>query len=551
MPRLQVFPPQGDPFVRSLEQDALIIGRSATADVVLDDRFLSREHARLFRDGERLMVEDLGSYNGTFLNDTRLTAPAELRPGDVIRLSGVSIRLLGEEGEDGAVGSDGPDAESTFRSADEILRADSGTAEAPPAEERESLRRYAERMRILNEVHRALVRPIGLEELLELILDRVFDHLEPEDGAVFLLDDDGEPYRAASRSAPGHDQLYSSSLIEAVIDEGMGALVNDVRTDSRFATSESIVLSGVRSIVAAPLLAPDGVKGMIALSSRVQVRQFAQEDMELLVSLASVAALHIRNVALAEEAVERRRLEEEIALARQIQVSLLPSRLPEIEGYELHGGTLPSQTVSGDYYVVVERGAGRESVIMVADVSGKGIAASLLTASLEALASGLIEVDQPPEQICTLASGQLHARTSAAKYASAFVAALDFGTGTLRYANAGHNPGLLVRSSGKVENLASTGPPLGLVPGASFEGAEVVLQPGDLLVLYTDGITEAADPGEREFGTDRLAELCAAHRTLPLDEIAGRVERALESFVRGVPFADDRTLVLVRRTPNG
>ena len=547
MPRVRVLPASGEPFVHEFEGDSLTIGRSSESDLTVPDRFLSREHARLFREGERLLVEDLDSHNGTFLNDERVDAPAEIRPGDVIKLSEVALTLLDE-----AVSGTEDDSTATmFRRADEILERGSATAAPSSLPEEQNFVTYAERLRLLNEVHQVLTQEIDFEDLLELILERAFDTLGPEEGVVFLLDAEGEPYRAATRSASGEDLLYSRSLIEEVIEKGMGALVTDARTDSRFAAAESIRVSGVRSIVAAPLLDPEGVRGMIALSSRAQVREFNEDDMEFLVSLASVAALHIRNATLAGEAAERRRLSHELALARRIQVRLLPSRLPELEGYELYGDNVPSQTVSGDYYEIVEREAGRQCVIMVADVSGKGIVAALLTASLEALASGLTSVGQPPEQICSLASAQLHARTPPEKYATAFVASLDVASGGLRYSNAGHNAALLVRTSGVVEELASTGPPVGLLPRASFEGAEVGLQPGDVLLVYTDGITEATDPEDEEYGIERLAELLAEHRTAALPDLAERIEHDLEEFVSGVPFADDRTMVLLRRVPDG
>ena len=521
-----------------------MIGRSSESDLPLADRFLSRRHARLFRDGERILLEDLDSHNGTFLNDERVRVATEVRPGDIIEVSGTMLTLL----EDEAAKDDSEATQALYRRADEILEKSSATAAVPATAKSEKLHRYAERLKILNEVHRALARRIDLGDLLEMILDRVFDHLQPEEGAVFLLDSQGEPYRAASRSASGEDLLYSRSLIEEVVHKGVAALVHDAQSDSRFANAESILASGVRSILAAPLLDPDGVEGMIVLSSRIHVKDFREGDMELLVSLASVAALHIRNAALAEEAAERKRLAEELALARRIQLSLLPSRLPEMEGYEIHGGNVPSRTVSGDYYEVVKRKEGRESVITVADVSGKGIAASLLTACLEALASSLIEVGQPPEEICKLASRQLHARTPPEKYATAFVAALDLPSGTLRYSTAGHTAALLVRGSGEVERLSSTGPPVGLIPGADYEGADVELDPGDLLVVYTDGITEATNPEDEEYGLERLAERCTEHRREALADLAGSLESDLEAFARGVPFADDRTLVLVRRS---
>ena len=260
-----------------------------------------------------------------------------------------------------------------------------------------------------------------------------------------------------------------------------------------------------------------------------------------------MAALHLRNHALMTEALERRRLEEELALARRIQMALLPSRVPETPGWELHGGNVPSRGVSGDYYEVVERADGREVVLMIADVSGKGMAASLLTASLQALSSGPIEDGLPPEEICTRLSRLLHRRTPPEKYATAFLGVLEPATGLLRYTNAGHNPPLAVRADGSVEELTPTGVPLGLLPGAQYQARELTLAPADTLVLYTDGIVEAADPNGEEYGIARLKEVCLRHRNGPCQSLAEALEDDLEAFVQGVPFADDRTVVLARR----
>lgn len=552
MLRLRVVPATGAPFERPLGAEALVVGRSPTTDLSLEDRFLSRRHARLHRDGDRLLIEDLGSQNGTYVNDERIGEPRELRPGDVVRMSASLLTVLdapddlsGPQAEAGA----GRTSETVLlRPAHDILasrqvpiaRADTGA---------EELAHYVERLQLLNEVHHALTRSLGLRELLELILDRVFVHLRPEEAAIYLGRPGEELDLAAQRSLPGRESepFFSRSLAREVTEKGLAALVVDARTDARFAAAESIMISGVRSIAAAPLLSPDGVQGMISLSSRFQVRQFEEADLELLVSLAAVAALHIRNLALGEEAAERRRLAQELALARRIQVGLLPSALPEVPGWELHGASVPSREVSGDYYLVTRRETDGAVVFMVVDVSGKGIAASLLTASIEALAAGFLEVGLPPEEVCDRVCRRLYERTPPEKYATAFVAVLDPATGSLRYASAGHNEGLLVRADGRVETLVSTGPPIGLVPAARRSGEDLRLEAGDLLVLYTDGVTEAMNADDEEYGLERLTAVCHRLRDRPLGEVAKALGGDLAQFVRGLPFQDDRTIVLARR----
>jgi sigma-B regulation protein RsbU (phosphoserine phosphatase) len=309
--------------------------------------------------------------------------------------------------------------------------------------------------------------------------------------------------------------------------------------------------AGIRSVLAAPLLAPEGALGMIVLASRLTSREFNEEDMELLTSLASVAALQIRNLRLAGEAAERRRLEQEVTLAREIQVALLPERLPEVEGWELHAGNLPSRGVSGDFYKVNQRLDGSECVMLLADVSGKGIAASLLTASLEALTANLIEAGGAPDVVCSTASRLLFERTPPEKFATLFLGIVHTDSGTFSYCNAGHNPALVVRGDGSSEWLESTGMPVGMLPMGSWTAGEVELGPGDLVLLYTDGITEAENPDEEEYGNERLESVVRRWREDPLPDLLRAIDRDLNEFAAGVPFADDRTMVVIRRAKAG
>jgi sigma-B regulation protein RsbU (phosphoserine phosphatase) len=545
--RLRIAPLIGEPFVHVCEGESVVLGRSSKADLVLADRFLSRMHARLYREGERWLVEDLGSRNTTLLNGRPIQGPTVVRGGDVIKVSETMVTVEG----DSSVTADLDDSSSgstVFRPASALM-ADSDAALArSKLKGEDDLRKYTERLHVLNEVHRALASSISLDELFELILDRAFSLLFPEEGVIFLRNKQGEFYRAASRRLPGigGEFLYSRRLVEEVTQKSLAALVQDATTDERFSSAQSMVASGVRSLVAAPLIEPDGCPGMIVLASRAHVRRFSEEDMELLVSLASVAALRVRNLALAEDAARRRLLEKELDTARSIQEALLPDELPDLPGYALYAVNHPSRTVSGDLYVVRERDGG-ECVVMVADVAGKGMAAALLTASLEALSVGPIEVGLPVHDICEKLSRRLFARTSPERYATAFLFALEAATGRVRHTNAGHNPALLLRGDGKCTKLPATGLPLGLLPFGDYLMEENVLEPGDTLVVYTDGFTEAANPQGDELGTDGLAEICRRHAHDPLPALAAAIEGETDKFAAGTPYSDDRTLVLVRR----
>ena len=251
-------------------------------------------------------------------------------------------------------------------------------------------------------------------------------------------------------------------------------------------------------------------------------------------------------MALAADAAERQRMEVELEKAARIQ-NALRQDFPKIQGYELHGANVPSDFVSGDYYQGVARRNGEECVLYLVDVSGHGMDASILTASVEALSAGPIEVGQPPDEIFSMVSRQLHRRTTPEKFATAFLAVLESATGKLTYASAGHNPAILVRASGEVELLNPTGMPIGLMPSATYTSQENQMAPGDLLVMYTDGYSEAANPESEEYGLERLSEVCSRERTLELEDLERAIEEDLGRFVAGEPFVDDRTLVLARR----
>jgi pSer/pThr/pTyr-binding forkhead associated (FHA) protein len=396
---LSITPAEGEPFESTVDVDSLFIGRSTRCEITIPDRFLSRRHARLFASGEAWQIEDLGSRNGTFVNGRRVEGPTLIRPGDVIALSASLVRVGRGNVEEfpSDANTDAPASDRLLRSAAELLTR-SGTP--PPEAEADgpALARYAKRLALLNKIHQAMAESVALEDLLELVLDHITSQLEPERVEVFMRCGDGTYTCVGSRSMPfsSLQTLYSESLFAEVAEKGMAALVTDTRSDDRFSQAESLVTAGVQSLLAAPLTAPDGPLGLIVLGSNASIRQYSEEDLELLVTLASVTALRIHNLALTREAVERQRLERELSLARSHQVALLPQRLPEVAGYSLYGETRPSRGVSGDYYQVVERAGGDELILALADVSGKGITAAIITGYLDAVVSVPIEDGVPP-----------------------------------------------------------------------------------------------------------------------------------------------------------
>ena len=259
---LTVEPSQGEAFERRLEGASFTIGRSSKADLVLADAMLSREHARIYREGDAWYIVDLASRNGTRLNGEAVTDPRKIRNRDVVTLGGCTLTVglgLGEQptpsSSSGAIRG-----RSLLRPASDILKANALNMKALASADHVQFRRFAERLQTLIEVNQALARTVALDDLLELILNRAFQQLKPEEGAVFLTRQDGTVYRAASRTvAPEGQALFDSrTLSEEVVARGQAALVQDAQVDERFGASESVVRSGVHSLIAAPFLDPDG-----------------------------------------------------------------------------------------------------------------------------------------------------------------------------------------------------------------------------------------------------------------------------------------------------
>ena len=541
----------GEPVrVVPIDRPVLTLGRSSGNDLPIPDRTLSRSHARISVSGEAAVLEDLESRNGTMLNGVRISERVPLHPGDRIVVGETSIDFNVEA--TARVVLDAPEKESPlektlFRSSADLVS--SHRLEAPKHLGAEELSRLNASLRILNEVSVELLSDIPIGRLLTLILDKIFSYMRPDRGLLLLADEHGELKPEAVKFAPtvdASDIRLSRTLLKAVVEERNGLLMIDTETDEKLGTADSIRLQGITSCLAAPLVVGEKAIGLIYLDARLGRRSFTEEDLRLLSSLANAAAVKIQNTRLQLESVAKQRIEREMGLAWEVQRRLLPDRPPELAHTELFGRTIPSRTVSGDYYDFFERPGGRVDIV-VADVCGKGMAASILAASVQAAFQAWAGEDFAPGKICVRLNDMVVRRTNPEKFVTFFTALYDPPTGRVDFANAGHNPGIVLRRDGSAELLESQGLPLGLFAGRDYPSTSLVLEPEDLLVLYTDGVTEAADPGDVEFGLDRLTAVVRAHRTAPLEDLETAINEALSSFAAGVPFADDRTLVLLRR----
>ena len=546
--RLRLEPRDGEPFHQEVRGESVIVGRSSKADLILADPFLSRQHARLFLRDDSWFLEDLGSRNTTFLNDRPLGRPTAVRPGDVIRLAESRVIVEGPDDAvpppgDGLVGraDEGLPGSTILRPATQMLFPEGA---APGPGETAGL---AGRLRVLNEVHRALAAPITLEALLELVLDRAFTHLHPDEGAIFLCRPDGSLERAASRQGPGArgEPLFSRRLVQEVIDKGVAALVTDASADERFAAAESIVMSGTRSLVAAPLLDSEGCLGMIALSAKQRAHRFEEEDMELLVAFAGAAALRIRNLALTEETARRRLLDRELDLAHDIQMAMLPRAFPKRPGIDVAAVLRPARSVGGDLYDVVAEGD--RVWLLVGDVSGKGVGAALFMAVTKTLFRAIAPAAGSVAEAMGRVNAELARDNERAMFVTAFAARLDLATGELEYVNAGHVPTYRLEPGRAPARLGGpVDPALGAVEGHEYHESVVRLRPGDALVLYTDGVVEARNASGEEFHALRLESYLDGCRDADAAAVVRGLVGCVEDFAGDTPQYDDLTVLVLR-----
>jgi serine phosphatase RsbU (regulator of sigma subunit) len=528
-----------------LGRSRVTIGRSRESDIFLPDQWLSRHHAAIEERADGYWVSDLKSKNGTLLNGEPVRDWHKLRPGDVITLGEHTLTFFADEGGGEEEEEREPEGTRVF-SVREL-----SAISTRPAIDAAELQRQNRVLAILSKAASELVVHRPLSELFDLVLELLLEAVTAERGAILLLEG-GVPQIKASRARQQGDALtrVSRSISRRVIEERVSLLLPNVLEDARFRSEDSILASGIRTAMCAPLWVSaagegkDSVIGLVYVDKIQHAHAFTEDDLRVLTALANVAAAKIENVRLLEESLEKRRMEEDMRMAAEIQNGLLPRQAPEVQGWDVAGSNRPCRTVGGDYYdFAVERG---RLLLALGDVSGKGTGAALLMTVLRAAVRAHWMEPQLAEAVGRI-NRTVCQNVPSSKYVTFFLAALDPDSGRLDYVNAGHNPPILVRAAGTVEKLAAGGLVLGIFEAVSYEGGAVVMEPGDMLVVYSDGVTETWDPDGEEFGEDRLVALAVRDRDKSADELQNAVLCEIERFEQGARATDDRTLLVLKR----
>ena len=539
---LVVNSPSGAESRLSLEKLPFRIGRQSDNDLVVRDNRVSRYHARIVSEGDDYAIEDLKSSCGVFVNEKRVDR-AKLERGDRIEF-GV------------------PDSYRITFELDETAGSAPGEMAAPGAGSSQLAK-----LRATLEVARALQSSLSTDDVLSAVVEAALTITGCERGFLLLRNaDDLEIRIARSRNGPlpKSDLRVPTRLLRRALDQRRELLsMNfDPAGDATNPAELSIFNLELRSVVCVPLVrvrsgtagqatmmtSVNDTVGLLYMDSRLQNADLSSGGRELLTTLGLEASTILENARLLEEQWAAQRMEQELQIARQIQKSLMPRSLPAVGWFRATASSIPSLEVGGDY-VDLRPISDRAWATVMADVSGKGVGAALLASLLQGMFVASPYARLSIEEMMRRTSRYLNERTGGEQYATAFYCTLDH-DGTLRWANAGHPPPILVRANGTLESLPANGTPLGMLEDGACSVDEGCLKSRDQIVLYTDGFTEAQNPAGEFFGLKRLRETVRKHAAEGCRELHASILAALREFTKDAPQRDDMTLAVIEYLPD-
>lgn len=512
-----------------------LIGRSRAADLHLPDRGVSSRHALVRVTEAGTFVIDLGSQNGTFVNQRRVETPVRLRPGDMLRLGDVLLEFDAAAPE--APGPATAAVPLAGRSETQVLLAVPARGRtAPPGP-------------VLDELRRRLTASFDSVTLLPFVADRLLAAL-PGAERVFVMrgDDPDAMVLAAATVRSGSDEIAASrTLLRRALGEREGLIYSDVRTEGALAEAASVRVTAVRAVMCAPLTFDDQVLGVIQADTTTSVAAFAEADLRMLMAVASQVAATLAYAALHEARLAEGLLAHDLALARRLQHQFLPDLQPTYGAVGCAAVFVPAQAVGGDFYDVRPLGGNRLAVV-IGDVSGKGIAAAIYAAAVLTEWRGVVSADADPAAVLRELNERLARRNPEGMFVTIALLLVDGDAGVFDVATAGHPLPLVRSATGVVRPAGESGaPPLGIDPDAAFTTHRVGFAPGDTVLLLTDGVTEARSPGGELFGIDRATAAFAAAGGAP-GVVVDRVVSAVRTFVRDEALGDDATLVALSRS---
>jgi len=418
-------------------------------------------------------------------------------------------------------------------------------------EENQKLRSSLKELSVLNDIAVAISSSHSLDTIIDLIVHKCIRYFKVEQAAVLLLKEESSNsafqtmVRVSDQSSLKLPYRLNDQLIGWMIKHKSPLLINDFKKDPRFSR---IPEAGqpVNSLLSVPLLLKGELIGLICLFNKKEETVFTPGDQRLLAIIASESAQIIENARLHQAEKEYLRTQEELRMAAAIQKQLLPQGRPELPGYDLAAMNLPARSVSGDYYDFIPL-TEKQLAFCLGDVSGKGMPAALLTANLQATLRGQVFLENSPAQCLNYSNTLLYNATTPEKFATLFFGVLDAVTHRLTYCNAGHDPPVLLPAQGRPQRLHTGGVVLGFLNEFAYQEASVSMHVNDILLVYSDGITEAMNSSEEEFGEQRLLQALQRAQAHTAETIINFILEEVRHFAAGSSQADDMTLVVIKR----
>lgn len=532
----------------------IIIGRHASADLSIEDPGVSRRHAKLTAKGRDWYVEDLGSANGTRVNGVTITDPTKLEDGDVVAVGSTSAIFTDDSTGDLSVPANPTPAPDTTAAANVVLRmpADSpaplAIAHASPDAAGPG-HIAAQRLRFMERIGAISDLVFDVDTLLTFVVEDLFD-LVPNADRVFVMRNGPDGYAMVpgavrTRSGAASQVVASRTLLQDVVTRREAILVADAQVDLRFAQSDSIHATGLRSAICAPIIFEREVYGLIQMDSRAGLMPFGRAEVALTLALASQVGLALAYAGIHAKMLDRQLVEQDMAHARKIQQRFLPKQTPSVAGYSFSVEYLPAMAVGGDFYDFLALGQGLLAIV-AGDVSGKGVSAALYAAKV--LSDVRYQAVGQTEPAAILdAANRVLADDEDGMFVTAAVAVLRPADGLFTVASAGHPLPLVRDRFGTIAPLGGTGDaPLGVNTRSRFQQFQYQLDEGDAVVLYTDGVVEAMNARKDLFGESRLIDALKGSDGTA-DGVRQDIVSAVAQFAGDQSQSDDLTLVCVRR----
>jgi phosphoserine phosphatase RsbU/P len=545
-PRLVVVDPNGTRRDVALSVFPFRIGRQAGNELTLRDSRVSRQQAQITDVNGTMVLEDMGSSHGTFVNGEKIVRH-ELKVSDQIDFGvpdSYRVIFVGEG--------------ATIEELVERIEAPAPSQAGP---------RELHHLGVLLDVARTLSSGVALEDILTTVVDAAIAVTRTERGVLLLTNPGGKLETAVARNAQRgtlrpEEMQISQGVLKRVSSSRRELIVGDTVADAaaagRMNQGESIARLDLHTVVAIPIdkmavieavdatvaARQSELLGILYLDSRAPSSTFSALDREVVRTLAHEAATLIENARLFAAARVKARLDHEIEIASKIQQGLLPKSLPNLPHVAMTGSTLACYSVGGDCFDVIELDGERHG-FFVGDISGKGISAALLATLLQGIFFTTASMDLPLTGIFSRVNRYLCDRSGGDRYATVFYGVLDK-AGTFEYVNAGHVPPLIRRGSGVIDRLDLASFPVGMFPEAEYESASVKLEKDDFLVIYTDGVSEAANVQAEMFEEERLRGLIENFKGQTVEELAETIREGVKAFTEGAAQSDDVTILVIQ-----